>query len=804
MSGADLDEYASFFARATGGLSPHGYQRRVAEGVRLPELIEIPPGYGKTAAIVLAWLWRRRFHPNLDLRTRTPRRLVYALPQRALTDQIAREVARWLAALAIDTQVAMHVIMGGRGEAGKPWRSAPEADSVLIGTIDMITSKALVRAYGTPRNVFPMDAALVWNDSHIVVDEVQQAPASTTTLRQVDAFRTGNIAGSGGLTCMSATIPRELIDTVDNPFPDVSQVVRLGDGDNTEDLNRRRSATRLVQQLQLQGADPKAIAAHLVERHRPGTFTLAIANTVKSAREIEKAVRRLKPHADLVLLHSQFRPVDRAPKVEALSSPNPPQGRIAVSTQVVEAGIDLDAAVLVTEVAPWSSLIQRSGRCNRRGLTNDAELWWYQPAKAPPYSPDELAETERALTEFEGRLVTSETLLEAPVTSKPRYPLMLRRSDFASLFDTSPDLSGHDLDIAPYVRDTEELSVQICWMTWEGTRPPDRIKLLNPDYRCRVPIGGVAEMLKAGKQVWQFSPVDGVWHTLDSRSRARPGDVLLVSASSGGYSMDVGFEPASARLVSIPVEHDDWPGSEAVAEDAAGVDTRAFSAEWVPLNQHLEETAAEATRLTKQIVLPPAQASDVVLAARVHDIGKAHPAWQDALCATASDADRDHVEEGRPWAKSANSQGRLRYSHGITGFRHELAGMLLLEGPFAGLLGQAHDPDLVRYLVLAHHGKLRVQVRDPDPSKPGQLFGMTDEDPVDVSAVLDRPAATLNTSLSRFSMGGDSAAGVVAWADAVAALVERYGVFRLAYLETLVRIADWRASALHDVKGGHQ
>ena len=52
-------------------------------------------------------------------------------------------------------------------------------------------------------------------------------------------------------------------------------------------------------------------------------------------------------------------------------------------------------------------------------------------------------------------------------------------------------------------------------------------------------------------------------------------------------------------------------------------------------------------------------------------------------------------------------------STAASAFRHELASLLLLDGPLRDLLADAPDPDLARYLVLAHHGKLRVQVRDP-------------------------------------------------------------------------------------------
>jgi hypothetical protein len=43
-------------------------------------------GLGKTAAAILAWLWRRR-EPPPEVRAQTPRRLVYCLPTRILVEQ---------------------------------------------------------------------------------------------------------------------------------------------------------------------------------------------------------------------------------------------------------------------------------------------------------------------------------------------------------------------------------------------------------------------------------------------------------------------------------------------------------------------------------------------------------------------------------------------------------------------------------------------------------------------------------------------------------------------------------------------
>ena len=52
--------FEQYFTTATGGNQPYDYQRRLAEDSACESrLIEIPTGLGKTAAVVLAWMWNR-------------------------------------------------------------------------------------------------------------------------------------------------------------------------------------------------------------------------------------------------------------------------------------------------------------------------------------------------------------------------------------------------------------------------------------------------------------------------------------------------------------------------------------------------------------------------------------------------------------------------------------------------------------------------------------------------------------------------------------------------------------------------
>jgi CRISPR-associated endonuclease/helicase Cas3 len=87
--------YIDFFERATSHL-PYGYQRRLASGdagtTCQPKLINIPNGLGKTAAVILAWLWNH-VHPQKTERTW---RFVCCLPMRTFMMQSEGEVKKWL------------------------------------------------------------------------------------------------------------------------------------------------------------------------------------------------------------------------------------------------------------------------------------------------------------------------------------------------------------------------------------------------------------------------------------------------------------------------------------------------------------------------------------------------------------------------------------------------------------------------------------------------------------------------------------------------------------------------------------
>lgn len=794
-------DFESFFKKATGS-DPYPYQSLIAEE-GFPDAINMPTGSGKTEAVTVPWLYRRLMHGEPEVRSKTPRRLVLALPTRALVEQTAARVERFLENLGLSGDVDVHVMMGGRldPEALNRWRADLHKPTIVVATVDCVVSRALNRGYGTRRANYPIDFALITNGALVVLDEIQLAPQAAATQRQIAAFQTEwGLAEPSGLVCMSATLQPQALNVVDNPWPGAGRVIGLTSGElPNEALLERLGAGKTVKHIDVGTAS--ALASYLTEHHRGG-LTLAVVNTVETALATHKALQRLKPDAEVLLLHSRFRGVERALLTERLLD-HSNASRIIVSTQVVEAGVDLDADLLVTEVAPWSSIVQRAGRCNRRGAKNDAVLAWFSPIGNGPYEPADLDATTAALHSLEGQVVNPVSLADLQIAQTPPQLRFIRRRDLAALFDTAPDLAGGDLDISSYVRQNEQLDLQFAWINAGPDGPDSRFPLPLESLRCAVPLAVARKFLDRAEppRAWVFDAFEDRWRRYAKGLRLSPQQVILVDAASGGYSIVNGFDPASKAHVPVNDGH-----TLSGEDESAASERRELTGQWEALSAHLVATGVQAEGLVRALKpeLPDRAAAVAVVAARLHDLGKQHRDWQAAFYA---ESDSDPAPELRPIAKPAGttwrgfrketSQGSVRRR----AFRHELVSALYLSTEQGQELMRqegltVEEFSLCRYLVAAHHGRIRLQPRDPmsDGRDGGTLHGLTDGEPLLGQTVEDVGGPRVD--LSPFRGDGDS------WSKAAMELLEQFGPFRLAYAETLVRMADWRASGHLDVPGG--
>src|SRR5207248_3552753 len=134
--------------------------------------------------------------------------------------------------------------------------------------------------------------------------------------------------------------------------------------------------------------------------------------------------RKKSASPKLLLVHSRFRPHERQQLNQQLQEKGAEAAdRIIVATQVVEAGVDISSRTLVTELAPWASIVQRIGRCNRTGEDGPGKVFWIDldtEKLAAPYAQDDLTSSRGWLEELKltGKDVSPKALGEFK-TQKP-------------------------------------------------------------------------------------------------------------------------------------------------------------------------------------------------------------------------------------------------------------------------------------------------------------------------------------------------------------------------------------------------
>ena len=823
--------FNQFFSTAFGkDISPYAYQKALANR-NWPDALIAPTGLGKTAAVVLAWAWKLTSteHPP-------PRRLVYCLPMRTLVEQTERNVKDWLRrlgkaaphlkSLLPNPKTGVHILMGGINEPR--WFEKPEYPAVLIGTQDMLLSRALMRGYAMSRFRWPVDFALLHNDAQWVFDEVQIMGSGLATSTQLEGFRRklGMEIASRSLW-ISATLHPDWLGTVD--FQQSPTVWRVPD-DFPEDgqsphVRKLLEAPKLIQQAAVtpssaKKADMDAYAIGLAEEilrlHQENRPTLVVVNTVDRAQAVHKALQKKDiPSNRLALIHSRFRPRDRKIQMDKLPEPGEAKDLIIVATQAIEAGVDLSAAVLLTELAPASSLVQRFGRINRYGELNDSgggTIRWINLINGDLgdslVAPYEIEEQKIGLTRVAALTDARLSNLAPPAPDDCAHRGVIRFRDMLDLYDTDPDLTGFDVDIAPFIRDAEDTDIRVFWRNFEGSVGPEDQSGPIREELCTVPIGRAVKWLKSVRKLGRHQV-----YRIDPQARANrkgkipawtefredpwPGLMLLVHANAGGYAPEMGFDQTIKAAVT-PVESvklSAWTADE--SNDADPDSSRQNG--YVELTRHLEKVVHEAEQLCNGLGVFGDKKSTIIQAACWHDLGKAHPVFQARMVANNSKSD------SRPNGLLAKAPKYDR-TKGRAYFRHELASALA----FLTQANWKREADLVAYLIATHHGKVRLNLRPLPAERPamGENYprfarGVWEGDelpPVDLGVGESWPGGPLTLSVMEFGEHPETGAS---WTERTRNLLSQYGPFRLAWLEALVRIADWRASAKEERKAGN-
>lgn len=466
-----IDDFGAFFEAIHGRKTrPFLWQaellRHLAETGCWPEQIIAPTGAGKSSVVEIH-IFATALSAVGEAR-RLPRRLTVVVNRRALTDahaQRADEIRRLLEEAPPDGGVLSRVrdalaglrtpdaedrsplvvsTMRGATSIDRSWLNAPEACAVLCMTPDMWASSLLFRSYGASRGARPRLAGLLAMDAVVVLDEAHLSRQVLETAQRA--------ADLGVFSAEQVGVPSlQVVEMTATPSRIVGSSfgVKCEQLEDDEHLALRVKAAKNVTYVPTEkwprnGKMTSDYCSEVVKQVREvvkraqdlvpkGPRTVGcVLNRVDSAVRVAQELHEMGLNCRLWV--GRMRPWD----LEHLKKQDPglfsPEGSeevdVLVATQTVEVGVDLDFAMIVTELASGSSLVQRAGRLNRLGRRDGGILVVLGPLEDEPLAKDappyRIADLETGRSWLLDRAAAGD-LPPLSVSENPPLPDMPRR-----------------------------------------------------------------------------------------------------------------------------------------------------------------------------------------------------------------------------------------------------------------------------------------------------------------------------------------------------------------------------------------
>ena len=237
---------------------------------------------------------------------------------------------------------------------------APEdLDKVIRGWRDSVGT-----IEGTSGHYLFSRSSVIFSD--IVLDEVHLLSDETKSLTYLFALLLHAIDYDQKVVLMSATIPQKLKDELRNKLYRYEDRIEWFEFDPRVDdkfLQDRLSKKYEIKLKQLSTKDRwcEEIRVWIGEEWEVGyRRVLVVFNTVQEAITFYDHVKN--DFKNVLLIHSRFTELDKRRKHERLDLLRGENEYVIVGTQSVEAGIDISSNLLITDLAPAHTLVQRFGR----------------------------------------------------------------------------------------------------------------------------------------------------------------------------------------------------------------------------------------------------------------------------------------------------------------------------------------------------------------------------------------------------------------------------------------------------------
>ena len=200
--------------------------------------------------------------------------------------------------------------------------------------------------------------------SKIIIDEIQ---SYTPEITAFILYGLKVINDLGGQFCiMTATLPpiiKELMERENIKFETPKIFIK-------EDENGNSIKRHFIKFIGFKDEEEKDFNYDEILEKAKNKKVLIICNTVKRSQDVyTKLKEKNKQNTEINLLHSRFIFKDRKEKetkIQDFASSN--KFGIWISTQIVEASLDIDFDILYTDMCSADSLLQRMGRCYRNRI----------------------------------------------------------------------------------------------------------------------------------------------------------------------------------------------------------------------------------------------------------------------------------------------------------------------------------------------------------------------------------------------------------------------------------------------------